>query len=119
MDFQVLEELGIKKIETYVHRIGRTGRAGKSGIAISLCNYTDMMLLKDIEKLIKKQVPELANPDYPLVDTTLIVKKQNQRPQRRNEVSHKPHHDAKTTPASNQPKSKHRWHSRKKPAKSI
>ncbi len=43
--------------ETYVHRIGRTGRAGASGIAISLCDREEREFLRDIEKLIKRPVP--------------------------------------------------------------
>lgn len=43
--------------ETYVHRIGRTGRAGHSGIAVSFCSSDEMPLLKDIEKLIGKKIP--------------------------------------------------------------
>lgn len=43
--------------ETYVHRIGRTGRAGASGIALSFCSYEERPYLRDIEKLIKKSVP--------------------------------------------------------------
>lgn len=43
--------------ETYVHRIGRTGRAGRSGIAISFCDSEELPLLKDIHKLIGKQIP--------------------------------------------------------------
>lgn len=39
--------------EAYVHRIGRTARAGKSGIAVSLCDPTETSLLRDIEKLIR------------------------------------------------------------------
>ncbi|NPT39985.1 DEAD/DEAH box helicase [Paraburkholderia sp. 1N] len=44
--------------EDYVHRIGRTGRAGASGEAISLVCVDELQLLKDIEKLIKRQVPQ-------------------------------------------------------------
>jgi ATP-dependent RNA helicase RhlE len=44
--------------ETYVHRIGRTGRAGASGIAISLCSKDERAYLKNITKLINKQIPE-------------------------------------------------------------
>lgn len=43
--------------ETYVHRIGRTGRAGHSGIAVSFCSSDEMPLLQDIEKLIGKKIP--------------------------------------------------------------
>ncbi|MEG1554248.1 MAG: DEAD/DEAH box helicase [Rikenellaceae bacterium] len=42
--------------ETYVHRIGRTGRAGLSGVAISFCDPEELPLLKDIEKLIGKRI---------------------------------------------------------------
>jgi ATP-dependent RNA helicase RhlE len=43
--------------ETYVHRIGRTGRAGASGIALSFCSREEKPYLRDIEKLIKKSIP--------------------------------------------------------------
>ncbi len=43
--------------ETYVHRIGRTGRAGASGVAISFCDGSERVLLNDIQKLIKKTIP--------------------------------------------------------------
>ena len=42
--------------ETYVHRIGRTGRAGAAGIAISLCDFEEQAYLRDIEKLIGKKI---------------------------------------------------------------
>lgn len=43
--------------ETYVHRIGRTGRAGRDGVAFSFCDAEEVPLLKDIQKLIGKQIP--------------------------------------------------------------
>ena len=43
--------------ETYVHRIGRTGRAGRPGLAISFCNREEEAYLRDIEKLIGKKIP--------------------------------------------------------------
>jgi ATP-dependent RNA helicase RhlE len=43
--------------ETYIHRIGRTGRAGASGIAIAFCDEEERTLLRNIEKLIQKPVP--------------------------------------------------------------
>ena len=43
--------------EAYVHRIGRTGRAGKSGLAIMFCNDEEMKMLSDIERIIKKNIP--------------------------------------------------------------
>ncbi len=57
--------------EDYVHRIGRTGRAGTSGAAVSLVDREELKLLKDIEKLIKREIPKVqvegftpsANPE--------------------------------------------------------
>jgi ATP-dependent RNA helicase RhlE len=45
--------------EDYVHRIGRTGRAGSSGAAVSLVDREELKYLKDIEKLIKKEIPKV------------------------------------------------------------
>ena len=45
--------------EDYVHRIGRTGRAGSSGAAISLVDEEETKYLKDIEKLIKREIPKV------------------------------------------------------------
>ncbi len=42
--------------ETYVHRIGRTGRAGESGIALSFCSLDEREYMKDINKLIRKNI---------------------------------------------------------------
>ena len=50
--------------ESYVHRIGRTGRAGAEGIAISFCTGEDRADLRAIEKLIEQKVP--VDPDYPM-----------------------------------------------------
>lgn len=60
--------------ETYVHRIGRTGRASHGGIAISFCNQEEKPLLRDIQKLISKSIPEVENHPYPLIETTIEVK---------------------------------------------
>lgn len=46
--------------EDYVHRIGRTGRAGSNGAAISLVDSEEMQHLKDIERLIKTQIPRVS-----------------------------------------------------------
>jgi ATP-dependent RNA helicase RhlE len=54
--------------ETYVHRIGRTGRAGANGTAFSFCDAEEKEYLKDIEKLISKKIPVIDAHDYPLMD---------------------------------------------------
>lgn len=43
--------------ESYVHRIGRTARAGREGIAISFCDASELKLLESVEKIIKYQIP--------------------------------------------------------------
>jgi ATP-dependent RNA helicase RhlE len=50
--------------ETYVHRIGRTGRAGASGVAISFCDYEEKISLIDIQKLIGKKIPIVKDHPY-------------------------------------------------------
>lgn len=54
--------------ESYVHRIGRTGRAGADGIAIAFCDAEEKAYLKDIQKLIGKAIPVLENDNFPLVN---------------------------------------------------
>lgn len=51
--------------ETYVHRIGRTGRAGASGTALSFCEQEERPYIRDIEKLIRKSIPLAENNPYP------------------------------------------------------
>ncbi|MBI3882707.1 MAG: DEAD/DEAH box helicase [Sphingobacteriales bacterium] len=52
--------------ETYVHRIGRTGRAGLSGEAMSFCEAEEKDLLKDIQKVIAKNIPVFDAHPYPM-----------------------------------------------------
>jgi ATP-dependent RNA helicase RhlE len=68
--------------ETYVHRIGRTGRAGMSGIAISFCDAEEKAYLRDIQKLIGKTVPPIK--DHPYASGTELMaapKPQASKPQ--------------------------------------
>lgn len=60
--------------ETYVHRIGRTGRAGLEGIAISFCDFDEKAQLADIEKLIGKKLIEVTDHPYPLQNNFPSVK---------------------------------------------
>jgi ATP-dependent RNA helicase RhlE len=68
--------------ETYVHRIGRTGRAGANGTAISFCDIEEKAYLKDIERLIGKKVPVIEAHRYPMKVLT-IEKKAKQGPPNR------------------------------------
>ncbi len=54
--------------ETYVHRIGRTGRAGLGGVAISFCDFDEKEQLADIEYLIGKRLIEIKDHPYPLMN---------------------------------------------------
>lgn len=60
--------------ETYVHRIGRTGRAGRSGVAIAFCDREELPQLKDIHKLIKKNIPVVENHPYLPMGTVPVSK---------------------------------------------
>ncbi len=70
--------------ETYVHRIGRTGRAKASGIALSFCDVEERPYLRDIEKLINQKLPVIS--DHPYVDDS------------KEEVGKKPEPQAKKKP---------------------
>ncbi|MDR3287103.1 MAG: DEAD/DEAH box helicase, partial [Prevotellaceae bacterium] len=68
--------------ESYVHRIGRTGRAGAEGTAYSFCNADEKPYLKDIEKLIGKKIAVVDKHDYPLIDNNPVQPVKQQRPPR-------------------------------------
>jgi ATP-dependent RNA helicase RhlE len=52
--------------ETYVHRIGRTGRAGARGIALSFCDHEEKAYLNDIQRLITRSIPVETEHPYPV-----------------------------------------------------
>ncbi|KJS05863.1 MAG: DEAD/DEAH box helicase [Flavobacteriales bacterium BRH_c54] len=74
--------------ETYVHRIGRTGRASASGISISFCDVEERPYLKDIEKLIKQQIPIVST--HPYVDESKVELVPTKQPQSNNGQKAKP-----------------------------
>jgi ATP-dependent RNA helicase RhlE len=59
--------------ETYVHRIGRTGRAGLGGIAISFCDRDEKAYLRDIEKLISKKIQVVSDHPYALPELPAVT----------------------------------------------
>ena len=82
--------------EDYVHRIGRTGRAGSEGEAVSLVCVDELQFLKDIEKLIKRKIPQERVEGYepdPTIRPEPVKKKSNSRNRNR----------TKTTPKDNKP----------------
>ncbi len=97
--------------EIYVHRIGRTGRAGLGGTAISFCDNEEFGLLKDIQRLIGKAVPVVKEHPFNIpepIDTTYrppVLQKKKGRPQNhtfapKTELGDKPtkHHWQKARP---------------------
>lgn len=76
--------------ETYVHRIGRGGRAGAEGIAISFCDIDEKAYIRDIEKLIGLKIPLAENNPYPMKNFTLSPPKQKPaRPARKTKPENK------------------------------
>jgi len=57
--------------ESYVHRIGRTGRAGLGGVALSFCDVEEKAYLKDIQKLIASTIPVIEDHPYPISPESL------------------------------------------------
>jgi ATP-dependent RNA helicase RhlE len=88
--------------ETYVHRIGRTGRAGNSGLAISFCAKDEQPYWKDIEKLIKINVKVVKDHPYPYTD---IPENPEAKPDLRNKK--KPSNSRKSEGSK---KNKKRWY---------
>ncbi|HCX62849.1 MAG TPA: DEAD/DEAH box helicase [Clostridiales bacterium] len=72
--------------ENYVHRIGRTGRAGHGGTAISLCEYEEKEYLTNIQKLIKKSITVVYENPYPMLITTVAPKSENSQKRQRMEI---------------------------------
>ena len=65
--------------ETYVHRIGRTGRAGANGTAFSFCDAEEKEYLRDIEKLIGKKIEVITDHPFPLMDNNPVKAPKQQR----------------------------------------
>ena len=78
--------------EDYVHRIGRTGRAGAKGEAISLVSPEEAHLLGAIEKLLKKQIPRVTDTGYESVslDTNKKIKVQPKKQNVKNKATYRP-----------------------------
>jgi len=90
--------------EDYVHRIGRTGRAGNTGEAVSLVSSDENKLLRDIERLIKMDIPKVAiegfEPD--LGDIKVAQKEAQEQKQRRS--SHQRRRGPNTSGANKKPR---------------
>lgn len=67
--------------ETYVHRIGRTGRAGLEGKAMSFCDAEEVAYVRDIEKLIQLQIPRNSDHPFPMAEEPKIDAPAPKKPQ--------------------------------------
>ena len=76
--------------ETYVHRIGRSGRAGEEGIAISISEPEENAFVKDIEKLTKNPIPVVE--DHPFPQTNLPMTKAEKKEWNKEKVRRKQEH---------------------------
>ena len=90
--------------ETYVHRIGRTGRAGNSGLAISFCDASEKPYLKDIEKLIRMKIKVVSEHPY-VLDENAVAENPDKKPDLRNK---KKSTNSRKSEASK--KNKKRWY---------
>ncbi len=84
--------------ETYIHRIGRTGRAGLGGTALSFCDIDEKEFLVSIEKLTGKTIPTIDNHPFPMMITTPLPK--TDTPLRQNALKPK-RQDSISRPAEN------------------
>ncbi|SPE78677.1 ATP-dependent RNA helicase RhlE [Flavobacterium columnare] len=101
--------------ETYIHRIGRTGRAGHSGIAISFCGKDEEIYWKDIIRLLKNKVTTVDNHPFPWKSSNNNGKKRN--PSSNNQIatsvssnSSKQRSGKKSRKSDNSKKNKKRWY---------
>jgi len=101
--------------ETYVHRIGRTGRAGASGIAVSFCDHDERQHLRDIEKLLRRKLAVGADqPHYePAPQGAGQAEERPSRTEARAKVQRKPHGSG---PSDGRHRSRRRKFGNKKPA---
>ena len=85
--------------ESYVHRIGRSGRAGKDGISISICEPEENVYIRDIEKLIKLRIRVIRDHPFPQTDKPMTAqekKEWNKEKQRRKQEFFKNRKKAKS-----------------------
>ncbi len=104
--------------EIYVHRIGRSGRAGEEGLAISLCEPEENAYVTDIQKLIKKNIPVVQDHPFPQTDKPMtpeekkewLKEKAERRREffenRRQKKKEKNKSNGQRTPAKSKPKRK-------------
>jgi ATP-dependent RNA helicase RhlE len=76
--------------ESYVHRIGRTARAGSAGIAISFCDPSERNFLRDIERLVKQKITQVAHEMEPVSGAEAREEQRSYEHPRQHRNGHKP-----------------------------
>ncbi|RLD38483.1 MAG: ATP-dependent helicase [Bacteroidetes bacterium] len=105
--------------ETYIHRIGRTGRANLSGIALSFCDGEERSYLKDIQKLIDQEIPIISDQPFEDDGTFVPSKKQGQQHRRPQHKSSKPSHSSNRNYGGSGGRKKNRNNSKPKARRSF
>ena len=75
--------------ETYVHRIGRCGRAGEEGIAISIAEPEEIEYIRDIEKLIKQKIEIVSDNPFPQTDKPMTVVEKKKQEKEKQKIKQK------------------------------
>jgi len=70
--------------ETYVHRIGRCGRAGEEGVSISICEPEENEYVRDIEKLIKQKITDVKGHPFPQTDKPMNAQQKKEAEKEKN-----------------------------------
>jgi ATP-dependent RNA helicase RhlE len=99
--------------ETYVHRIGRTGRAGAKGHALSFCDTEERAFVKDIQKLIGKSIPVVAEHPFKSGSAVQDKSSNSQRPQQGKNGQQNRSHSNQAPRNGEVKKNKKRWFNRK------
>ncbi len=103
--------------ETYIHRIGRTGRAEKSGIALSFCDKDEQAFVRDIHKLINRIIPVIEDHPYHTDHSgKKLEKTQTQRVKQRTDQrrGQQTQRNQRTQKDQTSRKNKVQWHSRRR-----
>lgn len=102
--------------ETFVHRIGRTGRAGNEGMAISFCGRDEKPYLQDIEKLIRKKIKVVEDNPFPWNDNATSTENKGGTPPKKDFRNQNKSHNKNNSSSNNSRKSdnskknKKRWY---------